>query len=112
MLYEDKGCFRDAGYDNTKILQDYGIEDTMNLLGQNRWIGRRNLWVVILDPGFPDHSAFEVEIDRRIYFYHSLERELVESYHINGIQFVRTIGVFSADFQETFLMKCYYFNRY
>ena len=74
----------------------------MNLLGQNRWIGRRNPWVVILDPGLPDHSAFEVEIDRRIYFYHSLEREVVESYSINGVQFVRTIGVFSADFQETY----------
>ena len=87
-------------YHNSKILQDYGIEDTKNLLGQNRWIGRRHPWVVILDPGFPDHSAFEVEIDRDIYFYRPLEREVVESYNINGVQFVRTIGLFSTDFQE------------
>ena len=84
---------------NTRHLQDYGIENTMNLLGQSRWIGRRHPWVVILDPGVSGDPKVEVEIDRRVYFYRPLEREVVESYRINGVQFVRTIGVFSEDFQ-------------
>ena len=73
----------------------------MTLLGQNRWIGRRHPWVVILDPGVLNYPAFEVEIDREIYFYRPLEREVVESYRINGVQFVRTIGLFSEGFQVT-----------
>ena len=42
-----------------------------------------------------------MEIDREIYFYRPLEREVVESYRINGVQFVRTIGLFSEGFQVT-----------
>ena len=77
----------------------------MMLLGQTRWIGRRHPWVVILDPGDFNYPAFEVEIDRRIYFYRPLEREVVESYRINGVQFVRTIGLFSEDYQVTLYPK-------
>ena len=35
----------------------------------------------------------------------SLEREVVESYRINGVQFVRTIGMFSEDYQVTLYPK-------
>ena len=34
----------------------------MTLLGQNRWIGRRHPWVVILDPGVLNYPAFEADI--------------------------------------------------
>ena len=78
--------------------QDFGIEAAMTLLSQNRWIGRRFPWVVILDPGEASLN-FEVDIDRRVYFYHPKEREVMESYRINGVQFVRTLGTFSEDFQ-------------
>ena len=78
--------------------QDFGIEATMTLLSQNRWIGRRYPWVVILDPGETSLN-FEVDIDRTVYFYQPYEREVMESYRINGVQFVRRIGTFSKDFQ-------------
>ena len=72
----------------------------MNLFRQNRLIGRRHPWIVILDTAAILYDL-EVDIGRRIYFYIASDRKLVESYRINSVQFVRIIGQFSDEFQVT-----------
>jgi hypothetical protein len=60
-------------------------------------IGLGHPWVILLRSGASLGGGLNLSINRRIYFLDLESRALSESYLINGVHIVRTIGTFSVD---------------